>query len=97
VISIDPRDEEHSLLLVLRRLTADPAVVVRVAAAGHAWWRQHATLAQALSGWQQALDDARRATPPARTAAWPAHLTADGTEQARRILAELHVSTDVLG
>ena len=96
VVSIDPRDEEHSLVLVMRRLAADRALVDRLAASGHAWWRHHATIAHAAAGWRQALEEAVPLSPPPRPGGWPAHLDADGTQHARRVLEEVHVSVDFL-
>jgi hypothetical protein len=95
-ISIDPRDEEHSLMLALRRLSADEALREQLGAAAQAWWRAHATVRQAADRWNQVLDEAASLTPPPRPADWPAHLTANGTELARKILAEFEQSVDFL-
>jgi hypothetical protein len=96
VVSLDPRDEEHSLMLVMRRLAADPMLVDRLAEAGHAWWREHATITHAAAGWRRALEDAMSLVPPPRPAAWPQHLAADGTQHARRVLEEMQVEVDFL-
>ena len=37
VISLDPRDEEHSLVLAIQRLSSDPALRARLADAAYAW------------------------------------------------------------
>ena len=37
VVSLDPRDEEHSLVLAIRRLSNDPALRTRLADAAHTW------------------------------------------------------------
>ena len=37
VVSLDPRDEEHSLVLAIRRLSIDPALRSRLADAAYAW------------------------------------------------------------
>jgi hypothetical protein len=47
VVSIDPRDEEHSLALALRRLAADAQLRTSLGSAAHKWWQQHATLEHA--------------------------------------------------
>jgi hypothetical protein len=96
VVSLDARDEEHSLMLVMRRLAADPMLVDRLAGAGHAWWREHATITHAAAGWRRALEDAMSLIPPPRPAAWPQHLAADGTQHARRVLEEMQVEVDFL-
>ena len=41
VVSIDPRDEEHSLVLAIQRLSNDAALRARLADAGHAWATKH--------------------------------------------------------
>jgi hypothetical protein len=88
VISIDPRDEEHSLVLALRRLAVDAALRRTLGAGGHAWWTAHHTLARAAERWHVVLREAATLTPPRKPPDWPAHLTADGTERARAILGE---------
>jgi len=37
VISLDPRDEEHSLVLAIQRLSSDPNLRARLADAAYAW------------------------------------------------------------
>ena len=37
VISLDPRDEEHSLVLAIRRLSSDASLRARLADAAYAW------------------------------------------------------------
>jgi len=91
-ISIDPRDEEHSLALALRRLADDAALREALASAGHAWWQSHATTAHAVAGWRAALDQAV-ATPVPPVASW----LPDGTQRAREILGSLGVKVDFLG
>jgi hypothetical protein len=87
VVSVDPRDEEHSLSLALRRLANDSALRGESGPAAHEWWHEHATVDQAARAWRSILDDAVTLTPPQRPANWPRHLTADGTERAREIWA----------
>jgi hypothetical protein len=36
-VSIDPRDEEHSLMLAIQRLSSDPGLRARLADAAQAW------------------------------------------------------------
>jgi len=43
-ISIDPRDEEHSLTLALRRLTRDAGLRAQLGDAGAARWAQRAKM-----------------------------------------------------
>jgi len=88
VISIDPRDEEHSLVVALSRLAGDAALRSGLGSAARAWWEQHATVAHAVEAWRTLLDDARTLPAPPRPADWPPHLDADGSGLAMRILDE---------
>ena len=96
VVSIDPRDEEHSLALALRRLATDAQLRESLGAAAHEWWRQHATLDHAVQAWRSILAEAITLTPPPRPSDWPRHLTANGTERARDLLAEFGATVDFL-
>ncbi|MBI4886798.1 MAG: hypothetical protein HY824_06875 [Acidobacteria bacterium] len=94
-ISLDPRDEEHSLGLAVGRLAADPVLRRCLGEQGCTWWRAHATTTRAADAWETILAEAAALGPPPRPAGWPAHLTADGTDRARAILAEYDVSVDL--
>jgi len=87
-ISIDPRDEEHSLMLALVRLANDAVLRASLGGAARAWWEQHATVARAVDAWRALLDDARTLPVPPRPTGWPAHLDADGSSLATAILDE---------
>jgi hypothetical protein len=87
-VTIDPRDEEHSLMLAIRRLSSDASSREQLGMAAHAWWKAHATPAHAAATWTQILDEAVRLSPPARPDDWPPAFGADGTELARSILGE---------
>lgn len=95
-VSIDPRDEEHSLALALRRLSSDPLLRDQLGTAAHAWWEQHATLDHAVRAWQSIIAEAAALPPPPRPRNWPQHLSADGTERARELLAEFGATVDFL-
>jgi hypothetical protein len=41
VVSLDPRDEEHSLVMAIQRLSKDAALRTRLADAAHAWATKH--------------------------------------------------------
>jgi len=96
-IAIDPRDEEHSLMLALRRLANDARLRRDLASAAHAWWSARATVDHAAAAWQSILHEAAAIAPPLHPPGWPPHLTADGTERARELLGEFAVSVDFLG
>ena len=87
-VTVDPRDEEHSLMLAIRRLAADAALREQLGAAARRWWAKNATPARAAAAWRAILDEAVSLSPPARPADWPTELTADGTSLARKILSE---------
>ena len=87
-VSIDPRDEEHSLMLALTRLANDAALRASLSGAARTWWEQHATVAHAVEAWKALLDDARTRPAPPRPAGWPAHLDADGSGTTTAILEQ---------
>jgi hypothetical protein len=93
-VTIDPRDEEHSLMLAVRRLSSDTALREQLGRAGHAWWQKHATPAHAAAAWMQILHEAATLAPPLRPDDWPTQFGADGTELARAILSEFGLATD---
>jgi hypothetical protein len=95
-VSIDPRDEEHSLVLAIRRLSADATLRAQLGEAAHNWWRTHATPSHAADDWGRILSEAASLSPLARPTDWPGHLTADGSERARGLLDECGVTVDFL-
>ena len=88
-VSLDPRDEEHSLVLAIVRLAADAPLRSSLAAAGYVWWQAHATIDRAVAAWEAILGEAVTLGPAA-----PQEL-ADGSERTREILGELGVGGDV--
>ncbi len=90
-VSIDPRDESHSLRLARRRLWEDASLRARLGAAARAWWRRSATVEVASTGFEALLEEARALPVPA-----PTELR-DGTAKARRILSELGPGPWALG
>ena len=78
-VSIDPRDEEHSLAVAIRRLSSDATLRTRLGEAARAWWHTHATPQHAAQDWERILAEVEHLHPPTRPADWPAHLSADGT------------------
>jgi len=91
-VTIDPRDEEHSLMLAIRRLSSDAALRERLGDAAHAWWKRHATPAHAAAAWNQILEEALRLSPPPRPDNWPKQFAEDGTELTREILNDFGVT-----
>lgn len=96
-VTIDPRDEEHSLMLAIRRLSSDAVLREQLGRAGHQWWKAHATPAHAATAWEQILEEAATLSSPPRPDEWPKHFATDGTELAREILTEFGLPpTDIL-
>jgi hypothetical protein len=95
-ISLDPRDEEHSLMLVMKRLSSDAALRDQLGTSAAEWAANHASVTAAAAAWEPVLQDALTARQTSVRDALPAHLTADGTSRARAVLAELRVTVDVL-
>jgi len=91
-ISIDPRDEEHSLMLALVRLANDAALRAALGDAARAWWAQHATVAHAVNRWRAVLLEARTLRVPPRPPGWPAHLDADSGGTMRAVLDQFGIS-----
>ena len=79
-VSIDPRDEEHSLVLAIRRLSAEPALRAKIGHAANEWWQIRATPAHAADDWRRILKVAALLSAPSRPADWPAHLAANGID-----------------
>jgi hypothetical protein len=87
-VSIDPRDEEHSLMLAMERLAAEPALRTVLGTAGRAWSDAHAQPAHAADAWRRILD--APGLPPS-----PPFPGADGSEHLRATLAEFGVTVDL--
>ena len=96
-VSIDPRDEEHSLMLAMKRLSADAGLRTELANAARAWTQQHASVRRAADAWQAVAEDAVTRHPPAALTELPVHLTAEGTSRARALLDEIGVTVDIIG
>lgn len=73
-VSIDPRDEEHSLVLAIRRLSADAALRARLGQTARDWWHTHATSQHAAEDWRRILEEAAALPALSQPADWPAHL-----------------------
>jgi hypothetical protein len=91
VVSLDPRDEEHSLMLALKGLARDDSRRRALGAAARAWWQANATPGHAAVAWRAVLDEAATTPPPAHPPDWPAHLDVDGAEQARLVAADMGI------
>ena len=56
-VSIDPLDEEHSLVLAVGRLSGDPVLRTQLGQSAKHWWRTHATPAHAAADWVRILSE----------------------------------------
>jgi hypothetical protein len=88
VVSIDPRDELHSLVITLRRLSQDPVQRAALGRGARRWWLAGFTPAHAAEAWTKVLQEAVSLTPPDRPADWPAHLKMEGSELMREVEKE---------
>jgi hypothetical protein len=93
-VTVDPRDEEHSLMLAIRRLSSDPPLRTSLGEAARAWWKRHATPEHAAAAWEPILDEARELDPPQRPENRSPAFPADGSQLMRQILEEIGV-TDI--
>jgi hypothetical protein len=96
-VTVDPRDEEHSLMLAIRKLSADAALRSQLGRAARGWSEAHATLARAASAWAAILREAATLPPPSRPDDWPTQFLVDGTELARDIRAEFGLTGNAYG
>jgi hypothetical protein len=94
-VTVDPRDEEHSLMLAVRRLASDAAMRQQLGRAARTWWAAHATPRHATAAWAAILEEA--ATLPALPQGehWPKPFVLDGTELARELLREFGLSSEI--
>jgi glycosyltransferase involved in cell wall biosynthesis len=92
-VTVDPRDEEHSLMLAIRKLSADAALRDQLGRAAREWWEAHATPARAASVWAAILREATSLSPPPRPDDWPKQFLVDGTELARDIRSEFGLTS----
>ena len=66
-VSIDPLDEEHSLVLAVARLSTDDALRTQLGRAAKDWWRTYATPEHAAADWAQILSEAAQAQTTSTT------------------------------
>ena len=90
-VAIDPRDEDHSRRVAIRRLRDDAVLRDRLGAAAQAWWRAHATVERAAAAFEEVLREARTIAPPSRPSDWPPHAADDGTGFVRELLRPFDV------
>lgn len=89
-VTLDPRDEAHSLRLAMTRLSKDATLRAALSRAALAWWKAHATAAVAAAAWTSTLAEATALPHPNR------HPAADGSQRTREILEEIGAAVDFL-
>jgi glycosyltransferase involved in cell wall biosynthesis len=94
-VAIDILDEEHSLRLALPRLCTDADLRGRLGVSARAWWAAHHTLDLMEADYLVALDAAASAPAPGVPDDFPAHLLADGTAHARRLVDDIGATVDL--
>jgi hypothetical protein len=88
--SVDIVDEKHSLGLAIRRLATDPDLRDALGQNARTLWASRFRLEQMVAAYKSTIDMALKASLPSqpRRAAMPAHLRADGTEYAAKVLSD---------
>jgi hypothetical protein len=94
-VTVEPLDDEHSVVRALTRLASDARLCEELGRAAHAWWLANATPALAAAAWHRILEEASALSPPRKPADWPRHLDADGMEMTRTVLDEHGLDTDI--
>lgn len=95
-VSLDPRDQEHSLMLAVRRLASDERTREAMGGAAALRWARLHEPSIAVPAFAPMLDAARDAPTPALPEGWPAHFRTDASATARRILGEFGLAVDIL-
>jgi glycosyltransferase involved in cell wall biosynthesis len=96
-VSIDILDEDHSLILGMRRLALDADLRASIGRAARARFAAEHTLEVMTDDYEAAIAAAAALpTPDPATRGLPRHLLADGSDTARRLSAEVGVTVDVL-
>jgi glycosyltransferase involved in cell wall biosynthesis len=83
-VAIDILDEDHSLRLAMRRLTADADLRRSLGRAARAWWARECSVEVMVDDYVWAMErTVERAAP---SVALPAHLNTDGDRQLRALI-----------
>jgi glycosyltransferase involved in cell wall biosynthesis len=89
-VAIDILDEDHSLLLAMRRLATDAGLRAALGDAAQRYWLSEHSQAAMVEDYRRVLSAAARTKAPAPEL--PAHLTDDGSRLMENILGALGVS-----
>jgi glycosyltransferase involved in cell wall biosynthesis len=96
-ISIDIVDEDHSLGLALRRLSADRDLRETLGRAARQLWTDRFTLDRMASGYERVMEQVSGTQTDPRLAELPPHLRGDGTELASAILSDFGFDNPLRG
>ena len=96
-VGVDPRHEEETLWLAMRRLAVDGDLRRTLGGRALSWWdARGGTHADMLDDYRRLIHDvAREGQATANTQ--PAHFRADGMELVRRIAEDCHLDSDLFG
>ena len=96
-VGIDPRHEEETLWLAMRRLAVDGDLRRTLGRRARSWWEaRRGRQARMVDDYRRVLHDAARERP-AEGGSPPAHMRTDGMELARRIADECGLAGDPVG
>ena len=97
-VSIDILDEKHSLNLAMRRLAQDARLRDSLGGRARELWNNRFRLEHMVDAYQTVIDLASLAPLPSEEsrAALPAHLLADGTKYASRVLRDAGFPDDLI-
>lgn len=94
-VAIDLLEEDESLRTAMTRLAADTALRGEIAAAGHAYWREHHRLELMADDYRALIDDVARRPAP-HVADLPPHFTDDYSSRARDIASKFGLDLAIL-
>jgi hypothetical protein len=96
-VSIDIRDEDHSLRLAMRRLATDARLRATLGGNARALWAERFNLDQMAAGYERSIAAALAAAPPdgLSRAMLPEHLRSTGIEHAQRLLRDAGFPPDI--
>ena len=96
-VSVDIVDEEHSLRLAMRRLARDPPLRTRIGEGARQLWESRFRLERFVDDFERAITKALDVPRSGvRRENLPAHLTADGSERVKMLLAPFGLQPSVM-
>ena len=97
-VGVDIVDEEHSLRLAMRRLARDPALRTRIGEGARQLWESRFRLERFVDDFERAITKALDVPlSGVKRENLPAHLTADGSDRLKMLLAPFAVQPSGMG